>query len=309
VSKMISNIVFTMNRPLQLEAYLDSLYRHLPPEHIQTYILYKVALFDEQYSELFARFPQCVVIREQDFHADFMNLINGLDSKYVLFGTDDVVYYDSVDWAVIDQAFADFPEQIFGFSLRLSPESLQPSDPCMTQLKCANQTIYRINWQQTHNRNARYPFELNSTVYSTPLVQRILKAVGREHPTLQRLFRPESMLVKVVGSVFHLKDFLVSIETFRNPNTLEGYCYRWCKTHKRQFPKYLFFQKLCASAIQINRVNTAIDNPVDGSDQHTVETLNEEYRKGYRFDIEAIERNKPEGTHVGREYFRLAKRT
>ncbi len=47
--KSISNIVFTKNRPLQLDAYLTSLYRHAPEELIQTYVIYKVELFDEQY--------------------------------------------------------------------------------------------------------------------------------------------------------------------------------------------------------------------------------------------------------------------
>jgi len=77
---------------LQLDGYLRSLYRHMPEEKIQTYILYKVDLFDEEYSELFARFPDAVVIREKDFAGDFMGLFERLDTRYVLFGTDDVVY-------------------------------------------------------------------------------------------------------------------------------------------------------------------------------------------------------------------------
>jgi len=36
--------------------------------------------------------------------------------------------------------------------------------------------------------------------------------------------------------------------------------------------------------------------------------LNEKYKEGYTIDIEAIEKNMPEATHVGREYFRLIKR-
>ena len=46
--KMINNIVFTKNRPLQLDAYLEGLHRHFPLELIQTYILYKVELFEEE---------------------------------------------------------------------------------------------------------------------------------------------------------------------------------------------------------------------------------------------------------------------
>src|SRR4030043_176350 len=47
MKKLISNIVFTKNRPLQLDAYLQSLYKHLTAEILQTYVLYKQELFDE----------------------------------------------------------------------------------------------------------------------------------------------------------------------------------------------------------------------------------------------------------------------
>jgi len=52
MQKMISNIVFTKNRPLQLEAYLESLYRYFPRELIQTYIIYKREIFEEEYQQL-----------------------------------------------------------------------------------------------------------------------------------------------------------------------------------------------------------------------------------------------------------------
>ena len=54
MDKQISNIIFIKNRPLQLEGYLANLYRHFPTELIQTYILYKPQLFDQQYQQLFA---------------------------------------------------------------------------------------------------------------------------------------------------------------------------------------------------------------------------------------------------------------
>lgn len=307
MSKAISNIVFTKNRPLQLEAYLQSLYRHMPKEQIQTYILYKVDLFDEQYSELFEQFSDCIVIREKNFHYDFMSLFERIDTKYILFGTDDVVYYDSVDFAVIDKTFDMFPKNIFGFSLRLRPKTLIDQADSIAEVVSAGEKVYRINWQRAHSRNGQYPFELNSAVYTTSLVRRILEPVAKEHPILKKIFERESFLVKSLRLIFHMKDFLAVLDTFHDPNTLEGYCYRWCQTHKWRLPGYLYFQKLCASAVQINRVNTTTDNPTDGLSEHTVQALNEKYKQGYRLDIEAFENNKPETTHVGQEYFRLVK--
>lgn len=290
---------------MQLEAYLQSLYHHLSQKNFQTYILYKVDRFDEQYSELFKEFPDCIVIREKDFHDDFINLFEQIDTKYILFGTDDVVYYDSVDFAVIDRTFDMFPKDIFGFSLRLRPQTLIEQADAVAEVDCAGERVYRINWQRAHSHNGRYPFELNSTFYRTPLVRQILSHVARERPLLKKIFAGESLRVKFLKQILSMKNFLASLETFNNPNNLEGYCYRWCKTHKSKMPDYLYFQKLCASAIQVNRVNTTVDNPTDGRSEHTIEALNEKYKQGYRLDIGAIEKNKPQVTHVGRQHFRL----
>ena len=115
MEKIITNIVFTKNRPLQLEAYLESLYGSFTRQLIQTYIIYKVEFFDEAYKDVFQRFPECVVVREADFHSDFMQILNQAATKYILFGIDDVVYFDSIDFDVIDDAFAAYREDIFGF--------------------------------------------------------------------------------------------------------------------------------------------------------------------------------------------------
>ncbi|MFH2045546.1 MAG: hypothetical protein ABIK92_10420 [Pseudomonadota bacterium] len=306
--KPVSNIVFSMNRPLQLEAYLESLYRHMPGDKIQTYIIYKANLFNEQYSELFRRYSDCIVINEKNFHDDFVNLIGQVDSRYILFGTDDVVYYDSVDFGVIENTFGKFSKDIFGFSLRLSPLNLKEDSDQITKIDIGGETIYRLKWKKGRNSNARYPFELNTTVYKKELVAKIIKYVAREYPKLIKIFSKESLLVKILSSVTSMKDFLIAINTFHDPNTLEGFCYRWCKNHKSKVPSYLYFQKNCGSAIQVNRVNTTMENPVDGSNEHTVEVLNEKYIQGYRFDIDMIGKNKPVETHVGQDYFKLIKK-
>ena len=74
-----------------------------------------------------------------------------------------------------------------------------------------------------------------------------------------------------------------------------------------QLPDFFYFQKLCASAIQVNIVNTSTKNETDGSDDLTVEALAQKYKQGYRFDINAIEKNKPTGSHCGKERFSLVK--
>ena len=305
--KKISNIVFTRNRPLQLEAYLQSSVRHLPEEVIQTYILYKQDLFDEEYIELFRRMPHCVVIREENFHVDFTNLIMGIETPYVLFGTDDVVYYDSVPFPLVDTIFSRYPEEIFGFSFRLSPLTAAESADVFREVDIGGEKVYRLDWKEGRSSISRYPFELNSTVYRTSLVQEIVSRVTKERPYLARWFGKDSAFARTLRPLTSMKDFHRWIETFCNPNTLESDCYRWCKKHKAMLPGRLFFQKLCASAIQVNTVNATTHNPIARTEEHTVEILNEKYREGFRVDLDAIVENKPKVTHVGPEYFRLVK--
>src|SRR4030042_4198111 len=113
MKKLISNILFTKNRPLQLDAYLQSLYKHLTAEILQTYVLYKQELFDEEYKQLFSKYKCCEVINENEFHRDFLNILDKIDTKYILFGIDDVVYFDSTSLEVIDQTFSQFSDDIF----------------------------------------------------------------------------------------------------------------------------------------------------------------------------------------------------
>jgi hypothetical protein len=303
----LTNIVFTRNRPLQLEGYLQSFYRFMPRESVQTCILYKPDLFDEQYSEVFQRFSHCRVFREKEFNSDFLSILEQVETEYMNFGTDDVIYFDSVDLDVIRGVFEEFPEEAFGFSLRMSPESIDEKE--IYSHKVDKHNVYSVNWKRTNDKTARYPFELNGTIYRTELVKEIISHFSKDKEVLKKIFNKDSVRVRILSKVFPMKNFLALLETFHNPNNLEGHCYRWVKKHKYRYRKKLFFQKLCCSAIQVNLVNTTVKNPIDGSQEHRVEALNEKFKQGYKFDIEALERNKPERTHVGREKFVLVKRS
>lgn len=306
--KMISNIVFTKNRPLQLDAYLESLYKYLPSKLIQTYILYKVELFEEEYAGLFSKYPDCIVIKEKDFFSDFLELLSEVDTKYILFGVDDVVYFDSVDCAVIDETFDRYPEEVFGFSLRLGKEAVKDGNDPISEAVVAGQTIYRLDWTQSRTPTTRYPFELCATIYPTRLVKKIIDSISNNNLLVKILFSPSSALVKVLGKVISTRSILKSFGYFYSPNTLESWNCRWCQNHSDELPSLLFFQKLCTSSIEVNMVNISTNNDFYGSAEHTVEALNNSYKQGYRLDIDFVVRNKPTGTHCGKESFRLVRK-
>jgi len=305
MKKMISNIVFTKKRPLQLDAYLESLYRYFPSELIQTHILYKVELFEEEYEQVFHKYPNCSVITENDFHSDFLKLLNQINTKFILFGIDDVVYFDSIDFNVIDEVFSKHTDHIFGFSLRFSKESITDGNDPISENIVAGQTVYSLNWTQGSTPITRYPFELCATIYPTALIKAVVNRVRNNNPLIRKLFSPNSVFIKALGKIISTRSILKSFGCFYNPNTLESWNCRWCQNHSDQLPGFLFFQKLCASAIQVNMVNLTDRKVFDSSIDYTVETLAQKYKQGYRLDIDYITKNRPSGTHCGIESFIL----
>jgi len=305
MNKVISNIVFTRNRPLQLEGYIESLHRYFPAKLFQTYVLYKVELFEEEYELLFRKYPDCVVIKEEDFHSDLLKLLSQINTKYILFGVDDVVYFDSVDFEVIDETFNRFPEDTFGFSLRFSKESIESGNDPVSEAVVAGQTVYRIDWTQGHTPTTRYPFELCATIYPTGLVKKVINNEMNNNLLIKRFFSPGSVLMKVLGQSKLRRRILKRFGYFFSPNTFESWNCRWCQNNSHQLTWFLFFQKFCASAIQVNTVNTSILNISKGTNEKTVEALNDRYKQGDRLDLDFVKNNKPTGTHCGKEKFKL----
>jgi len=302
---MISNIVFTKNRPLQLDAYLESLYKYFPSDLIQTYIIYKEELFADEYEQLFQKFSECVIVRESNFHSDFMHILDQVHTKYTLFGVDDVVFFDGVNFEVIDRTFAERSDNIFGFTLRFSPESLKDGKDNITECSISSESVYRLNWKNGQTPHTRYPFELCCTFYSTEFVKKIIYGSMSGSSLAKKMFHPSSVFIKAIDKAGWKRSALKRFGYFFSPNTLESWPCRWCRNHKTQLPDYIYFQKLCASAIQVNMVNTSTDNTHRGTDEHTVESLNHKYKQGYRLDIDFIAENRPKEPGSGREYFKL----
>ena len=305
---MISNIVFSKNRPLQLEAYLESLYRYFPSDLIRTYIIYKVELFSEEYDQVFSKFSDCVVIREGDFHTDFMQVLDQVQTKYILFGIDDVVFFDSVNFEVIDRTFSEQAENIFGFTLRFSPESLQDSGDLITPSSVSGETIYRLNWKEGQTKHTRYPFELCCTFYPTDMIKKIIYSSMSNNPMARSMFMPNSPSIRFLEKLGRKRSVLKRFGYFFSPNTLESWPCRWCQRNNQQLPENTYFQRQCASAIQVNMVNTSTRSNHYGNESQTVEALNEKYKNNYRFDIDFLTQNRPSEPGCGQKYFKLTKR-
>ena len=307
MDRVICNIVFTKNRPLQLEGYLRSLYRYFSPELIETSVIYKKELFSKEYDSVFGQYKDVRVIVEDDFHRDVMSVIESAKTEYILFGIDDVVFFDGVDFGLIDRAFKKAGEEIFGFTLRFDPASLENGPDEIQAEQIDGQTVYKLDWTKGQTAHTRYPFELCCTFYRTDLVKKILAGTMSRSPAAKRFFGPDSAIVKFLPVRKWRRSLLKRFGFFFSPNTLESWPCRWSQRNAEKLPRFTHFQRICASAVQVNMVNTSTANTIDGTEEHTVEALNEKFKQGYRLDIEYIARHKPSRPGCGKDYFKLAK--
>jgi hypothetical protein len=90
---------------LQLEGYLRSLYRYWPEALMQTVVVYKPELFEHEYGSVFKKFNEIRVVKERDFHSDVLSVLARTEAEYVLFGIDDVVFFDGLDFSIVDKIF------------------------------------------------------------------------------------------------------------------------------------------------------------------------------------------------------------
>ena len=224
----------------------------------------------------------------------------------MLFGVDDVVYFDSVDFDLINKIFQQ-KDDIFGFSLRFGQNILSGPDEA-GELKISGQSFYSLDWTQGQTPAARYPFELCATIYKTEMVKKILKNSRNNNSLCENLFAPDSITVRALSKIIRRHNILKKFGYFYNPNTLESWNCRWSQNHPEQLPRRIYFQKLCAAAIQVNMVNTSTNNECDNCPEYTVEILAEKYRQGCRLNIDSVVSDKPTHTHCGKEYFVLTKR-
>lgn len=309
MDKLVSIIVFTKNRPLQLHGYLESLHRYFPSEAIQVYILYKPELFSEEYEQCFRSFPACQVIRETNFHLDFMRLFERIKTPYILFGIDDLVYFDGIGLETIQKTFDKLGDLLFGFSLRLDQQQM-PEDFAAGSVRPEDvdgQTIYALDWTKGQTSNTRYPFELCATVYRTEDIRRLFNRVVSHNWIANRYFRPGSKVAHLYGCFLKIRNLYKRFGFFYNPNTLESWCCRYVQRHPDAFGHLLAYRSICGTAIQVNMVNTTTVNEWDDSAKLTVEVLAEKYRQGWRLDIASLAADKPGQTHSGPERFQLCK--
>lgn len=169
---MLSVIVFSKDRPLQLHGYLESLlhYSNVVEEDITVILKETNGL---SYKNVKNSFKRVQWIEQTVF---FDNLTEAIKKAkdYLMFGCDDVVFSSSFRF---EEAISLLKSnlEIFGFSLRLG-SNIYPKQVHFS--KSGKMLIW--DWTKTDSPSWNYPWELDATIYNKADVIKIISALKTE---------------------------------------------------------------------------------------------------------------------------------
>lgn len=153
----LSIVVFSKDRPLQLQGYLESLvyFSKIHPSCITVLYTHNSAI---SYETIIERFAEVTWKKEESFFNDLSTII-GHSREHIMFGCDDVVFKVPFDIHFALDLLS-LKESIFGFSLRLG-KNIKPLPEKLQQFE----SHLEWNWHDTKADNWNYPWELDATIY------------------------------------------------------------------------------------------------------------------------------------------------
>lgn len=194
-------IIFSYNRPLQLEALLCSIQTYVKyPESISVIYRAKGEPFKIAYDELKRSWPNINFYLQEnppdDFKPMLLNLLKQLPSPYVCFAVDDNIVTDQINLKTCVQTLAQ--TDAFGFYLRLGKNitysynyNIQLTVPDMKPIA---DDIYQFSF--TGNKSYwAYPNTVDMTIYKKPDIIQALEEMKYSSPnTLEALWNRQADL-------------------------------------------------------------------------------------------------------------------
>lgn len=270
---MITTIIFSFNRAMQLELLLDSIKKYDTANQLELHILYATSStdFEKGYDILKQKFTNCIWHKEKTFIKKFVcpllpllywrnyywwlkhkynryiqsnfnnevqRIIAECNSKHIMFLTDDSVFVHPIELS--PNLLNKVKKDGYSYSLRHGANIVGGNF-----IYCDNFIEWNRKARQNHSEWS-YPFSVDGHIYNKKTIQRILKIV-----------------------------------IFNNPNTLEGNVA--CYVNKSNYFRLLIANtQSCLLGFELNRVQTINENNNLNIDNNM---LNDLYLKGYKLNI------------------------
>lgn len=265
---MISIIVFSKGRPMQLHAYLESLLKFSDAEQEMITVLY-CETQGIRYEKVMQKFPEIAWIKEQKFEQNLKEAVTQAN-EYIMFGCDDVVFTRKFSLQKACNYLKD-NAQVFGFSIRLG-KNIQP----MPVNQSTDESVFEWTWENCKEAHYNYPWELDCTVYRKEDVIKL--TLEEENPIknpnyYEAMITPDNRSLRIAR-----KNMACNKETGG------------------------------AIVITVNRVQDTHQNGFDDSMLTDIYSLDKLYNDEDNYlDIDKISQMDNDVVHVGAEYFILKK--
>jgi histo-blood group ABO system transferase len=260
-------IVFSYDRPLQLYAFLESLYKYAIDVN-SVAVVYRTST--EQYDKAFTivaeQFPEVQFLHQQsiyDFKTLTLQALESSSSDYIVFAVDDnvvkdtIVFHECINWLEITKAY--------GFYLKLGTHL----DYCYTE----NASQALPPFTEVHNAICSWDFDLGEKDWHYP------------NTVDMTLYRKKDLI-----DIFHTLPYT-------NPNLLEGNWATWWVQHKAPSNVGLFYKNSKILNIPLNKVQT-INIMNRDMNLYTPKELLEIFQTGYKMDIAPLERMENKAVHT-----------
>ncbi len=252
---LVTGVVFSKDRALQLDATISSFFRHLAdPNEIRLNVLFAATnpSHKAQYDTLAKTYPNVVFHPEHQFQTQLKAILQ--NAPYTLFLVDDNIF-------------------VRPFSLQTACKSLGNDDNTLgVSLRLGTNTnyCYSLNQPQRIPQYTRTPFGLLSYNWS-----------GEECDF--------NYALEVSSSIYRtdLIQLLLSQTEFTNPNTLEARLYDLLPALREPFPALLCYEKSVTFCNPINIVQTEYtNNRAGGKTQYSSASLSALFDSGQRIAVE-----------------------
>ncbi len=267
----VACVVFSKDRPLQLDALLRSLENNCEDSgeiRVTTLYVASVAYYAGLYRQVMLDHPSVEFRRETDFRSDVVDSIG--QGPYVLFLVDDSLFVSSFHLRDALNLLERDPGCL-GFSLRLGRNTTycyaQDKPQHVPSFDDTAAPLLVYSWPGT-DCDFEYPLELSSSIYRSSDLLPLLKSLD-----------------------------------YRNPNTLEAALADRARDLAARLPRLACYERSVALSIPANLVQTAWPNRVSALPELDAMSLARRYERGWRVDVHRYQGFLPNSCHQELDFF------
>ena len=261
----IQGLIFSKDRPLQLDGTLRSFSRHCRDAgNVALRVLYVASTSRNRslYRQLMREHPHVQFVEEFDFRRD-SKLLLALH-EFVLLLVDDCLFVGDFVAAELAETLRRRPDAI-GVSLRLGRNTTycyaHDKPQRVPDLQPASASLLEFRWPDT-DYDFSYPLEVSSSLYRSADLRSLVDALP-----------------------------------FRNPNTLEAELANHAARFRESHPVLLCPGQSLAFCAPVNLVQQVCANRAGSSDEMSASTLADKFAAGWRMDASRFDGFIPTSCH------------